>query len=398
MQSFLAIPTKPKFIDALIIPCVCELRYLFSHPLTVWNSWKKIREQYRVILVFFTVDMEARHKLLKLTSWNSYDGCGVCNVVGYCIHNRMGFGGTGTIRTKEEFNFDAKHRLQGVCEYTVFNLLSYFDFTRQIPLEGLHLLWLGVARELTELTINTIGETSIDTIYKSAYCKLPSDTRKFRSLVEISRMKGSEVKMHVLNCVLPMIGPFLTNDLKELWFYMLNYIEAAMSRKVQEAIQFAESFISRYKNLRGEEFVTAKIHSMMHFPSYIEPFENESIFSSWWVENFLSLVRDLTMDRSVVNSETIWKGHFYSLSRILESHCHHICGMRPLDLLTKRFYSENISVCDFIDVHANCVWKLGEDKHTEVPRSPVKSLLIERLQVHNTVVEERSTISDWRSQ
>ena len=225
------------------------------------------------------------------------NGCARCTGFGRFI---------GEIRTNESFRetiFAQHHHFPSVLED-----LEYLDMVRDVPLDPMHLLDLGVMRKimvflfgtdrrkrniqgvtLRQATIDLINSFIVITLRK--FVSRIEFARQPRSTVELPRWKSTEFRLmlHYLGVVI--FKKFLPSVFFN-HFLLLHVAVKLLSHEpwCVDDNTFANSLLARFVNesvvLYSDLFMSANIHSLFHMSDDVARFGPLDTFSAYRFENY----------------------------------------------------------------------------------------------------------------
>uniref|UniRef100_A0A1Y1K5S2 Transposase domain-containing protein n=1 Tax=Photinus pyralis TaxID=7054 RepID=A0A1Y1K5S2_PHOPY len=263
---------------------------------------------YNFKIKAFIFDVPAKAFCTYTNGHTGYKSCSKCNIHGVYRNNRVCFPPEHNtkLRTHEEFiaKSDSPHHLGT----SVLELIPNIDMIRDIPLDYMHLVCLGVMRKLLFLWCGAAKPpsklSSRDT--KKLSCMLVRNSnntpiefaRKPRSLDEVRRWKATEYRQFLL-----YTGPVLSKSILNADMY-LNFITLHVaitilsSKKYSEmylgyAQSLLEYFVESFISLYGKQHVSHNIHNLLHLASDVEKFGPVDNFSSFPFENQLYGIKSL---------------------------------------------------------------------------------------------------------
>ena len=150
-------------LNVLLRPTITELQYLFEDGIT-WKPDGTIPVTSKFITLICSVDSIARPALLRMTQFNGQYGCTFCYATGRSL---PGKGGCRvypveyhtTDRTDDEIrthmiqSYEENRKVFGVKGPSALMLLPEFDLSSGVIMESMHNVYLGVAKQLTEMLL-----------------------------------------------------------------------------------------------------------------------------------------------------------------------------------------------------------------------------------------------------
>jgi len=291
---------KPEPIHLYLQDFIQELDNILCHGIKVDKKLFQVR--IRSIIC----DAPARAFLKCCVRHNSKYGCEKCNIEGEYINHKMLFPPiSGQLRTKDTFN----KRIHEEHHHGVSPLLNLdLDLVKQVPLDPMHLIYLGVTKKLLNVWVSkgkppfklpgkSIMDLSKKLISMSPY--IPHEfSRKPRTLLDLNHWKATEFRLFLL-----YVGPVsLINILpKRLYdhFLMLHVGITILNNDnhISKYIDFAEEVINNFvkyiKNSYGKEMMTYNIHSLIHLVMDVRTLGNLNTINCFPFENYLGKLKTL---------------------------------------------------------------------------------------------------------
>ena len=206
-----------------------------------------------------------------------------------------------------EYADDYQHR------DTVLNKLPNVGLVSNVPLDAMHLVYLGVTRQLIQHWLGNRGrdnktyklsDTAIENIsekLENLKHSLPNDfNRRSRSLRYWKLWKATEFRYFLL-----YFGPFILKDVlpSDLYnnFIMLHIsISILVNKKLvssKDNIDYAESllmrFIEDFQKLYGKKNVTHNVHNLLHLANDVRKYGPLEYFSAFPFENYIFSIKKL---------------------------------------------------------------------------------------------------------
>ncbi|XP_052899213.1 uncharacterized protein LOC128305682 [Anopheles moucheti] len=241
-----------------------------------------------------------------VAGFNSLDGCLRCTTKGKRINGRVAFSESrAPDRTDKEFRMRTygNHHKE---DSPLIHLIN-FDIIQQVTVaDPLHLIdlgltkrqligWMfgnfGVKKKLTSSQINTLST-------KLTNIKLPVEIhRKFRSLLEIKRWKGSEFASFLHYGSLVVLKDSIVDDQYShfmLFFCSLTLFSSGIYKQNWVvANTLLKLFVKQYSNIYGPEYVSSNVHNLLHINEEVEQFGPLNTISSYPFENELQRLKRL---------------------------------------------------------------------------------------------------------
>lgn len=199
--------SKPKDLDAFLHNFIQECNYLHT------NGFSLSECKYAFRLKYLICDALARSYIKSIKPHNSYFGCEKCHIKGERINNRVLFIDTGknVLRTDERFRLqlNIEHHM-GVSPLVKIN---DFDIVNGMPLDTMHLAYLGVMRRLlnywVKLKISPTYRKKISHRLLQIADVFPKEfNRKPVSIENLDRWKATQFRLFLI-----YVGPFVLSGL-----------------------------------------------------------------------------------------------------------------------------------------------------------------------------------------
>jgi hypothetical protein len=278
---------KPK-MNMFLRPLVTDLLQLYTDGVTIKTDIQS--EVVKVMLLTATMDLPARAEVLHMTHHNGQYGCLYCLEPGHRVPSGDGncqsytYHAEPVLRSHESVQFlarksrDTGKRETGFTGESVLLYLPYFQPTRDVVIDYIHGILLGIAKKLMTRWFDGksyqepyfIGHqtAAIDTMLKNIQPpylihRLPRKVSKY------SHWKASEIRSWLLfysvPCLLDILPPvFITHlaSLVEAVHIMLG--EGISAMDLQRADVLIHSFCSNCATLYGENIMGLNVHNLPH--------------------------------------------------------------------------------------------------------------------------------------
>lgn len=175
----------------------------------------------------------------------------------------------------------------------------------QIPLDYMHLVCLGVVKRLLQLWIKgprNIRLSSEDVKSVSHHlieirsC-IPSEfARKPRGLEDVDRWKATEFRQFILYTGIIVMKPVLSTICYN--HFLSLYVAIRILTDEQLCMPFnvyanslLQYFVSQYKYIYGEEYVSHNVHNLIHISKDVQNFGSLDNFSCFKYENYMQKIK-----------------------------------------------------------------------------------------------------------
>lgn len=247
-------------------------------------------------------DTPARSFVKNTKSHNGYHGCDKCIQNGVHINHRMTYPFLDSaLRTDEAFSMyvDEEHH-HGPHPFTGINV----GLVSQFPLDYMHLVCLGVVRQLINLWLkgpltfrvpsNVVDRISDKLVNMRAY--IPDEfARKPRSLGEVDRWKATEFRQFLLYTG-PVVLCGILDPLAFHNFMLSTAIAILVSPKLATthadyANTLLQTFVTHYGDLYGKDLIVYNVHALIHLAQDCKDFGCLDSISSFPYENYLGKLK-----------------------------------------------------------------------------------------------------------
>lgn len=286
---------KPRDFNKFLLDFVNEATYL-----TI-NGIKIFGKLYTFKVVMYLFDAVAKSSVLQIKSHAGYSSCTKCTQEGEYVEDRICFPGlTFNERTHLDFvNQTDSHHHKGS---TILLNIPDIDIIKDIPLDYMHLVLLGVVKKLLSgfwcsgRPPHKLSGKQIDQISRKLeqlHSHIPSEfARVPRSLNEVKRWKATEFRQFLLYTG-PLVLKSVLPKRKYLNFLTLSVAITLLSNDslCKEYVDYAESllifFVKTVKNIYGDHLLTHNFHNLLHLANDVRKFGTLENFSNFSCENFL---------------------------------------------------------------------------------------------------------------
>lgn len=289
---------KPSCFSQFLRPHIDELKNLISK---FFFKNRNIPIQIRA----YICDAPARSLLSGTKGHNAYFGCNKCRQEGVFINSRMTFPETNAVLRTDE-SFRGRHDEYYHKETSPMEELS-FDMVKQIPLDYLHTVLLGVMKKLIRMWLcgNTVARQPSTLIQQISGRLLniavhqPLELqRKIRSLSNFGHFKGTEFRSFLLYA-----GPVALKDILPIHLYQhflllhssISILCDKETCKTHSDLvrHMLNAFINDMSDIYGEENVIYNVHCLTHLVDDVQQFGSLDEFSSFPFESYMFQIKRL---------------------------------------------------------------------------------------------------------
>jgi len=287
---------KPENLD-FINPLIESFELLESKGILVDN----VTYDFRISKIL--ADAPARSLIKKVKNHNGYSSCERCQQEGNWVGKIVFPYEVCAPRTNESFRLrkDSAHHV-GISPFTSLKI----DLVKQVPLDYLHLILLGVVRRLFRMWVKgklPYRIRSCETVQISkrlvSYRKyFPSCIqRKPRSITEIDHFKGTEFRSLLLYSGFPAIVGLI--DRKRVKHFLLLHCAMfiLLSKWASEqswnklANNYLHKFVTNGSDLYGVDFLVYNVHGLMHLAEDSKSFGSLDNCSTFQFENYMQKIK-----------------------------------------------------------------------------------------------------------
>uniref|UniRef100_A0A1Y1KCD2 DUF4218 domain-containing protein n=1 Tax=Photinus pyralis TaxID=7054 RepID=A0A1Y1KCD2_PHOPY len=255
----------------------------------------------------FICDAPAKSFVTFTKGHTGYNSCSKCHIEGEYTNNRIHFSETNALRNRTDCEFRSKLDDDHHSGTSLIESVPSFDMVKDIVLDYMHLICLGVVRKLFLLWVDGKPKTklpfcdisnisnSLIRLAKSVPCEF---VRKPRSLSELKRFKATEFRQFLYYTGPIVLKSILSPD-RYMNFLSLHVSVTILSNEkyLQEFGSYAHSllkyFIETFIVLYGEEYVSHNVHNLLHLYEDCQRFGILQKFSAFPFENYLQSLKSL---------------------------------------------------------------------------------------------------------
>lgn len=292
---------KPCNFNDFLSEFVEEASYLTIHGINICGK------NYPFRISKFLLDAVAKASVLSIKGHSAYHSCTKCWQEGDYIQDRVCFPEVMfTKRTSHEFmnQSDSDHHVGT----TVLSDIPNIDLIKDIPLDYMHLVCLGVVKKFLVSTWcfgrapHKLSASQIEHISDRLILLVPyipvEFARKPRHLKYSKQWKATEFRTFLL-----YTGPLvLKNVLSKVKYEHFMTLHAAITILASplyhvKYIDYAEELLKHFVNLTkiiyGNHFLSHNIHNLLHLADDVRRFKNLDNFSNFGCENYLQHLKKL---------------------------------------------------------------------------------------------------------
>lgn len=273
------------------------------------REYKKLRNEFvidrkkvNVEIENFPMDAPARCSVLCTAFYNSENGCFKCEIRGKFGCNRNTYVGcVGQKRTNESFR--AKSDTEYHHGYSILEEIEDLDIIKCFLIDYLHVVLLGVMKKLCKLWYGEKGlfrnhANSVDLKLLALNEWKPVEfMRNFRSIKEIGRYKGTELRTLLL-----FAGPIVfKNEIPSKLYIHFMKLHIAIrilteadliSKYIHVADALLKDFVLDFGTMYGDHLCSHNVHVLLHLCEDVKENGPLDQFSSFPFENFMSPIKE----------------------------------------------------------------------------------------------------------
>ena len=262
---------------------------------------------YSVRIYALICDTPAKAFVLCIKYHSGYSSCTKCTIEGKMLKCICFPGKIQTLRTDEKFRnneyFDDNYQK----ENTILNSIPHFGLVSNVPLDPMHLLYLGVTRKLfliwlVSSSVHKLPQNSQNGISECLVSLKKYITydfaRKPRALKFLKLFKATEFRQLLLYTGVIILRNFV-NDNVYVNFLTLHVATTILSNPVlcekKDYVDYAEKLLIKFVNdfeiLYGAEYVTHNVHNLLHLTNDARKYGILEEFSAFTFENFIACIK-----------------------------------------------------------------------------------------------------------
>ncbi|XP_032689875.1 uncharacterized protein LOC116853111 isoform X3 [Odontomachus brunneus] len=290
---------KPKNVNEFLHDFISETIDLYTNGIVINNS------QYQFKIKYFVCDAPAKSFILQCRGHTGYNSCTKCTVEGVFKQNRICFPEINAPkRTDEGYRMqdDSYH-----MSYSVIEQIPGLDCVKDIVLDYMHLICLGVTRKLFNLWVNGSGtcrlqyrdiERISDALENMKQHTPKEFSRKPRSLKYLKVWKATEFRQILLYTGPKVLKSILPQDKYNLFISLHVAIrilsnESTKNAYMEYADKLLQHFIKSFGRLYGKHNISHNIHNLCHLTEDVKNFGILDNFSAFKFENFMQIVKKM---------------------------------------------------------------------------------------------------------
>lgn len=295
--------SKPHTAAEFLEDFISEARMLITNGVII--SGKKYKFRIRALIC----DSPARSYLKCIKSHGGFSACERCTVHGVTVNGKRVYPELDCPkRTKRSFELekDKNHHLPG--QLTPLLQLPEFNVIRCVPIDSMHLLFMGVMKWLLEkwnsrsspFRIKKSKERVFKELMASLEKMVPAEfQRKVFDPEEIARWKATQYRFILLYCG-PVIFSHVLSPHQYKHFLLLSMACRILCdpKHVLTSADYANDLLRKFvmltPSLYGSDSQIMNIHNLIHIADDVKHFQLPlTEISAFWAENYLGKLKHL---------------------------------------------------------------------------------------------------------
>ena len=296
---------KPDDANEFLKFFVDELKNFVINGILLYNI------RYNVSVDGIICDAPAKAYILGIKNHTGYLCCSKCDIHGVWIKTVCFPGKIGALRTDECFRtfsyYDGNKGYQ--MKRTILNEIPRLGLVTQVPLDPMHLVFVGVTRKL--FLIWMFGRVSYKLPYISI-CNISnvmlrlSDhityefARRPRHLRYLKNFKATELRQLCLYTGVIVLKDYVSRAVYDhfVTFHVaMSILSNPLFCKIESWIAYAEKlnekFVENFQKLYGRRYLSYNVHNMYHIADDVRRYGELENFSAFKFENFIGHIKRL---------------------------------------------------------------------------------------------------------
>lgn len=291
-------PSKPTNLD-FIEKAIGDIQELIENGL----------EGKQITIRCVVCDAPARAMVKRIKQYSGYYGCDKCTQKGRWISGRVTYPQVDNLilHTNETYRAEMTRRQQNDDIPMSPFLRLPLDMIDQFPIDYMHQACLGVMKKLITEWIRgdrkvrmSAGQTqAVSQRLLSLKAAIPSCfPRKPRGLEDIDRWKATELRQFAVYTGKIVLKGILSDQLYDHFMGFSVALSLLLSPSLavdynSYTSELMNYFVTKTKDLYGEQFMVYNIHAMTHLPAEALRFGSLDACSAFPFENFLGKLKRL---------------------------------------------------------------------------------------------------------
>ncbi|KAL1474394.1 hypothetical protein MTO96_038010 [Rhipicephalus appendiculatus] len=290
-------PSKPESANDFLLPFVTELKGVLEHGISV-NG-----QSVPVCVKAFICDAPARSFILSTKGHSGYSACPKCTCEGTYRGNRVVL-----LDSDCEMRTNASFRQQKDPDHhkgTSILVDLPIDLVRDVPLDYMHLVLLGVVKKLLLLWLSGPLSSRVGPFERRCMneasddlrCHIPQEfSRSTRPVTEVERWKAAEFRLFLFYTGPVILKSVLRPALYDNFLFLHSALSILANRELcRQHTEYARAllrhFVESFKKMYGEEQVSYNVHCLIHLADDVEVHGAVDDFSAFPFENNMRHVK-----------------------------------------------------------------------------------------------------------
>lgn len=288
---------KPNDANDFLLDFINDFLLLSQTGIIVNNT------KYTVTIKAIMCDAPAKSFITYTKGHTGYFSCSKCIQESDFVCHRVVFLETNSmLRTNDTFKnriHIEHHTGDSILEKIAIGMVS------QIPLDYMHLVCLGVVKRLLQLCVRgnrnirlpAQAVNSISSNLIALKSSIPEEfARKPRGLNDIDRWKATEFRQFLLYTGIVVMKSVLHRNCYNHFLCLSVAIRILTDEQLCAPFNaFANSlllyFVSNYKNIYGDEYMSHNVHNLLHLANDAHSFDSLDNFSCFKFENYMQKIK-----------------------------------------------------------------------------------------------------------
>lgn len=260
-------------------------------------------KSYSIQLNCVICDAPAKAFISNTKHHSGYFGCSKCICEGdYVEHRVVYLSTTSSLRTNQSF----RNRTQPEHHHgsTVLESLD-IDMIKQIPLDYMHLVLLGVSKRILTLWLKGPKNVRLTKTQIEHFNQLYLETSKFsvsdfsrkpRSIHEVDRWKATKFRFFLLYAGPVILQKILTSNIYNHFMSLVVAIRLLCeTNQSNENIDYANElllyFVKKFGEIFGPAYMSYNVHNLIHLAGDVKAHGGLDEFSAFKYENLMYKIK-----------------------------------------------------------------------------------------------------------
>ena len=263
---------------------------------------------YNVNIYGLIFDAPAKAFILNVKYHSGYDCCSKCDIEGTMYKCVCFPGKIGNLRTDDGFRLNAYSGDYQKGE-TILNAVPNLGLVTCVPLDPMHLVYLGCMRKLLLIWLIATSVHKLPTLKQDELSNkllsfkeyIPCDfNRKPRHLKYIKFFKATELRQILLYLGVIAFKNIVSPDVYLNFITLhvaISILNSPVNCKDAAYLEYAEKllqkFVEHFENIYGAAYVSYNFHNLSHLANDSRKYGELENFSAFQFENFIGYIKKL---------------------------------------------------------------------------------------------------------